>query len=344
MGSNWTNTWNLSLPMNTWYGIRLNSFGCVECIDLDGTTACESYFFSNLGNNLEGQIPESIGNLSQVQFISFGNNFLSGSIPTSLGNLQNLTDLILRFNNLTGSIPAELAALPNLYFLNLTSNSLSGPIPDELGFSNQLSWIFLSGNDLSGEIPSTFSNLTQLFGFGAADNNLTGEVPSFLGELPILNRLHLQNNEFIGCFPEELRTLCGEDVIFTGNIALPWEGNFETFCNTSEQVGAPCSDGNDLTTNQIDENCLCSIISSTHGNLPISEFTIQPNPTPGWIYIHSDDPTLVVKCTILSPEGKFLAAFQSDKYDMSDLLPGVYFLLMEDLKSNYHFQKSILKY
>lgn len=256
-GSGWTNPWNLDQSMNSWYGVTLNSAGCVQCIDLDGRLDCDGYAFNNLGNNLIGQIPASIGTLSHVETISLGNNLLTGTIPESIGQLKNLNQLILRFNSLTGTIPPELGLLSKLNLLNLTSNALEGPIPSELGLISNLNYLFLFNNKLTGGIPNSFSNLDQLLLFGAADNYLTGEIPAFLGELSILSRLELQNNEFYGCFPEELRMICDENVNFTGNIALPWLGDFDQFCSSSTQVGAPCEDGLFYTINSIDENCDC---------------------------------------------------------------------------------------
>jgi hypothetical protein len=41
--------------MTTWYGIKLNASGCVECIDMDGTVNCfDSY--TGKGNNLVGTL------------------------------------------------------------------------------------------------------------------------------------------------------------------------------------------------------------------------------------------------------------------------------------------------
>ena len=257
-GNNWTNTWNLNQPMSTWFGIMLNSEGCVQCIDLDGAVDCSSAFFNNAGNNLIGQIPSSLGSLSEVNFISLGNNSLTGSLPSSLGQLQNLTDLILRYNNLTGDIPTEFGNLHDLFLLNLTSNSLTGTIPEELGELSQLGYLFLFNNELTGQIPETFSNLTQLIVIAVAGNNLSGEVPAFLGNLPLLSRVEFQNNEFTGCFPESLEVLCDEIVNFSGNPAMPWLGDFDQFCSGQPQTGAPCDDGLFYTINTIDANCNCT--------------------------------------------------------------------------------------
>ena len=60
-GPDWTIPWNLAQPMDTWYGIVLTKAGCVKCIDLDGSDNCIGIDYNNLGNNLSGEIPESIG-------------------------------------------------------------------------------------------------------------------------------------------------------------------------------------------------------------------------------------------------------------------------------------------
>ena len=39
-GDNWTIPWDLTQPMDTWYGVALNANGCVECIDMDGQEGC----------------------------------------------------------------------------------------------------------------------------------------------------------------------------------------------------------------------------------------------------------------------------------------------------------------
>uniref|UniRef100_A0ACD5YMJ1 Uncharacterized protein n=1 Tax=Avena sativa TaxID=4498 RepID=A0ACD5YMJ1_AVESA len=56
-------------------------------------------------NQLEGSIPQSVGNLSPgLQFLSLAGNHLSGQVPQSIGKLSALTSLALSENNLTGTI------------------------------------------------------------------------------------------------------------------------------------------------------------------------------------------------------------------------------------------------
>ncbi|KAH7416153.1 hypothetical protein KP509_14G078000 [Ceratopteris richardii] len=64
-----------------------------------------------------------------MKSLNLEGNLLSGSIPESLGNLSDLEHLDLSINMLTGGIPSALGDIKTLLFLNLSYNSLSGPIP-----------------------------------------------------------------------------------------------------------------------------------------------------------------------------------------------------------------------
>ena len=86
----------------------------------------------------------------RVKRLLLGHNELSGEIPASLGNLTNLQVLRLNYGTLSGSIPVELGNLTNLQWLDLGINWLSGEIPVELGNLTNLRDLYLSGNDLSG--------------------------------------------------------------------------------------------------------------------------------------------------------------------------------------------------
>jgi len=39
-GNTWNTTWNLNQSMENWYGVHLNLYGCVSCLDLDGLDDC----------------------------------------------------------------------------------------------------------------------------------------------------------------------------------------------------------------------------------------------------------------------------------------------------------------
>ncbi|XP_018718577.2 receptor-like protein 6 [Eucalyptus grandis] len=82
-----------------------------------------------LSNNFIGEIPNSIGSLTELHMLNLSNNALTGSIPLSLANLTELESLDLSRNKLLGMIPPALAQLGFLAFFNVSDNHLSGPIP-----------------------------------------------------------------------------------------------------------------------------------------------------------------------------------------------------------------------
>ncbi|KAL9336945.1 hypothetical protein Peur_071433 [Populus x canadensis] len=80
-------------------------------------------------NNFEGEIPESIGQLTGLHVLNLSYNDLTGQIPSSVGNLLQMESLDLSSNHLSGVIPQQLASLSFLSFLNLSHNRLVGRIP-----------------------------------------------------------------------------------------------------------------------------------------------------------------------------------------------------------------------
>jgi hypothetical protein len=93
-GANWTFPWDLSAEMDTWSGITLNANGRVRWIQLDS-------------RNLVGEIPDALGNLSELEIIRLGRNRLKGEIPIPISNLLKLETLDLNTNELVGNIPVQ---------------------------------------------------------------------------------------------------------------------------------------------------------------------------------------------------------------------------------------------
>jgi len=84
------------------------------------------------GNEITGEIPPEIGNLTNLERLDLDENQLTGSIPSEIGNLTNLERLYLNENQLTGSIPPEIGDLTNLTSLRLYNNQLTGTIPESI--------------------------------------------------------------------------------------------------------------------------------------------------------------------------------------------------------------------
>ena len=171
-GENWLNSdgWLGSQPIGQWRGVTTDDNGRVTRLNLrdnqlsgeipaelgDLSNLIDLYFF---GNGLSGEIPGELGNLSNLTHLDLDDNQLSGEIPGELGNLSNLTELILSNNQLSGEIPVELGNLSNLIGLDLHSNQLNGEIPAELGNLSSLTGVFLSSNQLTGCIPASLQDV-----------------------------------------------------------------------------------------------------------------------------------------------------------------------------------------
>jgi len=80
-------------------------------------------------NNLKGEIPEEIINLTYLGTLNLSWNQLTGKIPDKIGSLQRLETLDLSNNHLSGPIPPSLSSMTFLNHLNLSYTNLSGPIP-----------------------------------------------------------------------------------------------------------------------------------------------------------------------------------------------------------------------
>ncbi len=183
-GAGWArkHNWLSDTPLSEWQGIQTDSEGRVTQVIL-------------IANNLTGEIPSALQDLTHLEGLYLGRNELSGSIPAELGSLTALRSLLLSDNNLTGRIPAQLGKLEDLHELYLSRNQLSGPIPATLGRLDNLHNLHLAANELSDNIPAELSNLANLRHLSMSDNSLTGSIPPQLADLDNLTHLYLWGNE-----------------------------------------------------------------------------------------------------------------------------------------------------
>ncbi|VAI89585.1 unnamed protein product [Triticum turgidum subsp. durum] len=156
-------------------------------------------------NKISGTIPHEIGNLSSLRLLYMEHNLLTGTLPDSLGNLSNLFVLSLSGNKISGQIPLSIHNLGQLSELYLQQNNLSGPIPVALAECNRLQTLNLSCNSFDGTIPKElFSISTLAEGLDLSHNKLSGHIPVEIGGLINLSPLDISNNLLTGEIPSTL--------------------------------------------------------------------------------------------------------------------------------------------
>ncbi|KAL3647715.1 hypothetical protein CASFOL_008683 [Castilleja foliolosa] len=205
-------------------------------------------------NGFNGNIPESIGNLSELLKIDLSFNGFSGKIPEIFKGLKNLELLDLSYNNFGNfGLPLFLAEMPSLKEVYLSGNLLGGYIPEIWGDMRGISGIGLSGVGLVGNIPKSMGvNLGNLCYLGLDNNMLEGVVPNEFGDLELLSELNLENNNLSGRVP------FSADFVSKLGVKLKLEGNLD-LC--------------------IDEGLKSAKISVSLGQLKVCRQTIIPKNT-----------------------------------------------------------------
>ena len=135
-----------------------------------------------------------------VRKLVLNNMGLNGRLPSSLAQLSNLTHLVLEENNLFGSIPESITMMQNLQFLNLADNKLTQLLPSTMGLLKKLKLLCVASNQMNGTLPILPSSLIMLtLGY----NLFSGQISSLLN-LNQLKWLGLQNNNFVGTMPSAI--------------------------------------------------------------------------------------------------------------------------------------------
>lgn len=224
-GENWTNNtnWGTEEPWESWYGVMADT----EEIAPGYYIPSGVYAIGLSDNNLNGQLPETIGELfpNLNSLILRGNPNLTGELPQSIGQLANLDDLDCARCGFTGAIPTTLGNCQQLKRLYLDYNSLSGTIPAEIAKCNYLETFFVDHNKLSGALPQEFyyySNLNARFEYNcftslpdnidqfkwmeyiAFSHNQISSIPESVYSMDWIKSIDLSHNELEMPFPVEL--------------------------------------------------------------------------------------------------------------------------------------------
>lgn len=242
-GANWANTLAGDLPWLatnapcSWYGITCavrDGQLHVTGIDMSGGPGP---FGQETGNNLTGDLPDTLGNLDYLERLDLSFNRLNAALPPEIGHLDSLTVLRLINTGLTGQIPGQIGYLKDLTELDIHGGPtrFTGGLPAQLGRLTNLrilvlgQWVGATGPaqepipmgqlppelglltnlevlriysipGLTGPIPD-YSALTRLTTINLSGNNLSGAFPAWLDKLPALEWLYMAGNSLSGSYP-----------------------------------------------------------------------------------------------------------------------------------------------
>ncbi|XP_031262534.1 receptor-like protein EIX2 [Pistacia vera] len=212
-----------------WRGLYCSQTGHVEGLDLSD--------YNNFG---ESPIPEFIGSLSKLSYLSLSYAQFAGPIPHQLGNLSSLQFLDLSGNDNLFSVGNLdwLSHLSSLRYLNLsvidlsksngwfqvvkklpflTDLKLNGcnlpPISpsspsDDVNSTTFLASLDLSHNNIGSAIYSWLFNISSnLVDLVLDSNHLQGLLPDAFGHMISLSRFSLKSNDLEGVIPKSLGSM-----------------------------------------------------------------------------------------------------------------------------------------
>ncbi|GLT40070.1 hypothetical protein SLA2020_142280 [Shorea laevis] len=217
------------------------------------------------------RLPESIGDRKSLQYLGLHCN-LEGSIPASIGNLSQLTYLYLYSNNFNGQIPPSLVNLTQLRLLDLSYNLLNGTLPPWIFTLPLLEHLHLDHNEFQDQINQFQQNsLTHL---GLSNNKLHGSIPNSIANLVDLSYLDLSSNHFSDLVvPDMFSTLQNLETIFLSdnNLSLRMNVNANFTLPKLTDVSFSSCNLSEFLNFLRHSNGLQSLVlskNSIHGNIP----------------------------------------------------------------------------
>ena len=111
-------------------------------------------------NNLVGDLPVEIADLTQLTILNVEDNVLAGNPTQQIERLTNLQELNLGMNRFE-TFPSMLGGLTNLVSFRMPSNDVGVAAPVDIITLTNLRELDISGNRIAGNMPP-FGNLVNL--------------------------------------------------------------------------------------------------------------------------------------------------------------------------------------
>lgn len=153
---------------------------------------------------LGGQIPQDIGNLTQLEWLLLNNCTFEGKVPDL--TLPKLQVLNLAQNKLNGTLSGIVHA-PMLEMVALFDNNFVGGLPEGLGTLRHMRSMLVSSPNFGGELIDEMQHCTSLETLSIVSSGLTGTIPDWIGNLTKLKWMVLVGNDLVGRLPTTLARL-----------------------------------------------------------------------------------------------------------------------------------------
>ncbi|CAH8363794.1 unnamed protein product [Eruca vesicaria subsp. sativa] len=192
----------------------------IKCdCNFENSTICRITALKVYAIDVVGTIPEELWTLQYLTNLNLGQNFLTGHLSPAIGNLTRMEWMTFGINALSGSIPKEIGFLRDLKSLAVSSNNFSGSIPAEIGSCTKLQQVYIDSSGLSGEIPLSFANLVELQVVWMMDLEVTGRIPEFIGNWTKLVSLRILGTGLSGPIPSSFSNLASLTELRLGDIS-----------------------------------------------------------------------------------------------------------------------------
>ncbi|XP_029144051.1 receptor-like protein 9DC3 [Arachis hypogaea] len=225
------------------------------------------------GNQVEGHLPKSLSNCTELEVLILGNNRIEDTFPYWLQNLTSLKVLVLRGNKFYGPVGNNLTTkhpFPSLIIFDASGNHFSGLLPKDfienfqamknvvhaevgsvLSYMNSRFYSAISyetqaeyANSLIATVKGVsraYTKIPTIFAYiDLSENKFEGQIPNVIGELHAVIALNLSHNKLIGSIPQsmgyltELESLHLSSNMLTGRIPYELTNlNFLGFLNLS---------------------------------------------------------------------------------------------------------------
>ncbi|XP_074282154.1 receptor-like protein EIX2 isoform X1 [Silene latifolia] len=242
--------------------------------------AFELEYLALSSNKMNGSLPSSLGQLTNLNYLDLSQNEFKGRVPASFVKLSALKYLDLSYNKLSGLIPDFIGNLTQIEHLDISTNSLQGTVFG-IGNLSKLSYLDMNFNNLNLNLDSPFNwrppfqlqvfnvhscvintvfpqwlrNQTQIALLDLSYTRISGELPGWLWNSSNLQELHLSGNQLTGFLPKQLSDskmgwLDLHNNLLTGTIPK-WLRNLESFQVidlSSNLLTGEISDGNNASS------------------------------------------------------------------------------------------------